>query len=332
MAAPLAPQDPRVSRSPQPRDDHDAASPAEQILVLTAELQERDRLVELLTERLEQAAEQLDRIHRSGGDRGARPGGGGGLSGEAAERQAAVTDRLEALLESWEQAQAPALLERIDLRLDKLVQLLRDGGGTADEHPEPQIQRASSPAASPGSGPEGWAELKAKLLKDQPAGAAPVSVATPSTLVASAAPAAATVEQEPEEAPIAEPPAAVSEGETDPQVLTAAVQARDAYIVSLINEFRRYRRLQPIDWESVKDCPEELRQRLERLEHRLDQELKREELALSLERARLAREQAQLEQLRTRLDKEIRRLGSNAPADADEQEGSSWTRMFGRKK
>jgi hypothetical protein len=332
MAAPLTPQESRVSRSPQPRDDHAAASPAEQILMLTAELQERDRLVELLTERLEQAAEQLDRIHRTGADRGPRPAGGGGLSGEAAERQAAVNERLDALLEAFEQIQAPALLERIDLRLDKLVHLLRDGCG-ANESRESSAHRTPGPAATPGNGPDGWAELKAKLLKDQPAAAASAPVASaPSPGACAAAPAAAAAEPEADELPITEPPAPFAEGESDPQVLATAVQARDAYILSLINEFRRYRRSQPIDWESVKDCPEELHKRLQRLEHRLLQEVKREELALSLERARLAREQAQLEQLRTRLDKEIRRLGSSAPAEAEEPTTGSWSRVFGRKK
>lgn len=45
----------------------------ERVESLEAQLADRDQLVAALTERLEQAAEQLDRLHRTGADRGVHP-------------------------------------------------------------------------------------------------------------------------------------------------------------------------------------------------------------------------------------------------------------------
>lgn len=330
MAAPLPTNDPQAREAAAtPSPETEGESSADQILALTAEIQERDRLVELLTERLEQAAEQLDRIRRTGADRGPIPSSASqGSSLEVTARQLALADRLESVLVGWEAAQAPALLTRIEARMEQLASLIRESGSIG--HSTERSTPAAAPAPAPSSGPEGWDALKARLLGESPpqADASDASAGGQQMIDA---------DDVTEAGGHFDPPVPIDAAESDPDTLREAVFARDNFIASLIARCRQERKLDPPDWESLTEFPDELRQRVEQLEHRLNEEVMREELALSLERARLGREQAQLEQLRTRLEKEIRRLGRNPVMEAEDDEKSdkaatSWSRMFGRKK
>lgn len=308
-----------------------AANAADQILALTSELQERDRLIAMLTERLEQAAEQLDRMHRSGGDRSPRSSGGGvpaaAPSGELLERQLALAERMEAALSAWEGMQSGAMLERIELRLESLVSQIHAGQAGDGAVLAPVVApppAAAVPAPAPGNGPEGWEAIRNRLMTSSGEASAPEQPA--------AVAAVPDVAAELTEAPVPIDPA-----EQSADAWRAGCYARDTYISYLIGEYRRHRQAQPIDWEAVKQAPETLQESIRTLEQRLTQEVKRENLDLSLERARLAREQAQLDQVRTRLDKEIRRLGVGgqppaAPAGELAEPATARSRLFGRRK
>jgi hypothetical protein len=284
---------------------------------LTAELQQREQLIEVLTERLEEAAEQLDRMHRSGADRAVRAGGGGGgggLPGEFVDRLFGMADGLELMTAEWQDVQAAALLNRIDARIDRLIDVLRGDASGGYDSPDtasaPSSYGGVEPAATPGS-------PSAPPL--EPAVAAP----TP------------PVEEEPP-LELVNPPAEIPDTETNPEVLRNGLRAREEYIVYLIRELQRRRPRQPIDWNALQACPEDLTREIKALETRLQSELQREELNLSLERAKMARERAELDKIRSRLEKEIRSLGRGAapePAAADEASGSPGLfKMFGRKR
>ena len=302
-----------VTSSDSATPDAGAASAADQLAAMTAELQERDQLIEVLTERLEEAAEQLDRVHRSGGDRAVRGGGGGpaggGLPGEVVDRLLEVADRTEVMAAEWEEVQGGSLLHRMDARLEKLIEIIR-----GDELADPPPPAAQSPIAA-------YYEQQGG---EEQAGESPVTAAMPE---------AADEPEPPIE--LADAPQEIDDAEADSERLHEGLRERDEYIAYLIRELRRRRPRQPIDWEALKDCPEELAERLKALETRLQSELQREELALSLERAKLARERGELDKIRSRLEREIRGMGSKSASkeeDAGKQgevSASRLARLFG---
>jgi hypothetical protein len=320
MAAPLSPSGAGARSQTEPsnaaRPPADASSAARQIAELTAELQQREQLIEALTERLEEAAEQLDRIHRTGGSRNAAPQPAApAIPPELLERHMVTAERLDLALTDWEEKQGLALIERIDRRIDKLVEILRGGDGVdfSEQHAD-ELQNAD--AEQPKS------ESK---LRSVSAEAAAYAEEPPPLQAAAPVP----------EIPLADPPEPIAEDEQDPAALMAAVRAREEYISYLIAEMRHQQPHVAINWEAIKDAPEELRDSLEALDRRLRKELQREELDLSLERARIARESAHLEQVRTRLEKEIKKLGlgqeQDNPKTPSPEDTGSWRRLFGKK-
>jgi hypothetical protein len=306
MAAPL--------NSSRPSRDLEGNSAAEQLAALTAELQQRDQLIETLTERLEEAAEQLDRIHRSGGDRGGR-GGPAAMPAEALEYLYSVAERTDQMVGEWAEVQAAHVLNRLDARIESLLETLRGDGG-----------RASS----------GYTPPTSFLSTSSPASNAPPPAPPAHEAGAVESPAALEEEQLVE---LKDPPALVSDSELDPSKLHTAIRDREDYISYLISELRRRHPRHPVDWSALQNAPEELLTRLQNLERRLQSELQKEELALSLERARMARERNELEKIKSRLEKEIRLLGAPAPKEpepaptrtgADETGGLR--KLFSRKK
>ncbi|MEZ6067565.1 MAG: hypothetical protein R3B90_18075 [Planctomycetaceae bacterium] len=108
--------------------DWDALTPAEQIAELIAELQHREKIVEALTERLEKTSEQPDRLRRSGAERGQLAGtmDGGGMGSDVLRKHSQMFERMETHLADWEEIDGAAIVKRLDLRMEKLIDLLRD--------------------------------------------------------------------------------------------------------------------------------------------------------------------------------------------------------------
>ena len=165
-------------------------SGAEQIATLLDQMRSKDALVAQLTEGLEAAAEQLDRIQRSGADR-RHPSGGGGSSRELVEQTGHLTSRVEEALESWGQASGhyDVILQRLneisryltnptDMRESKpetkaatgLFQAPTSTPAPASNTPPP----ASSAAAAPGQGTF-WEKMKASMIDGTPAPTRPNS-------------------------------------------------------------------------------------------------------------------------------------------------------------
>jgi hypothetical protein len=286
-------------------------SPAEQIAELMAELQHREQLVEALTQRLEETAEQLDRLRRAGAERGQLAGAfdaGAGLGTDVLRRQVQMADRVENVLNDWEEVDGAATLKRLDIRMEKLIDLIRESlyGTGSQESSERDTGYSSRESSSDHSGET--SREGAAAAPSAPAATATVPVAEP-------------VVEEPLE--LVEPPPPVAETEADPAALKVAVLLRDEYIAYLLRELRKRRPVTKIDWVALHQAPAEFVAQLKRLEQRLQIEIQKEELSLSLERARLSREQVELQKIRSRLDREIRRLGGGAEQPAVEQTASA---------
>src|SRR5688500_14786870 len=146
---------------------------SESTLELEALLREKEELVDALTERLEQAAEQLDRLQRANGDRGRWMSGG--IPAELVEQQKMVCDDLERVVQQWEDSQPTATLSRIEMQIQELrdlvVRIPAGSGGAFEERPHHAA--AASADSAPDSGMSAWEALKAGLLaQNQPAEAA----------------------------------------------------------------------------------------------------------------------------------------------------------------
>lgn len=345
-----------------PSSEKSETSPATQIADLSSRLQERDKLVDILTQRLEAAAEQLDRIRRTGGDRGGASQGGGGLSREMVQQQQSITEKLEAAVDEWQEAQPQEALVRIEDRLDQIMQMVSNGsfvaksgsgsfgGSAASRHnamkdvSTPPVKNASSSAPSSGvSGLSSWEAMKAELMGEAPPKPAVLNdeqeADNENESVQASTPAVS------EDEIIAGPlPVIIDVDQASLEELKEAVTSRDTYISTLLRQFRVVSGRQPIDWKAVKElAPTELQAVFQNFEKRLKEELQREELDISLERAKVARERGQLDQIRTRLEREIRKINvqpgqeppaeeaeSNTPAAANAStSGGRWKGILG---
>jgi len=324
-----------------------------QLEVLQEQLAYKDELVAELTARLEEAAEQLDRLQRSGVR--AATTGGPALPGDLVDEQRQLTQELSSAVRDWQEMNAAVLLSQIDGRLRDLQEQLAG---------QPRLVSPGTPV--PASGPttagsdageeespdegqisDAWEAMKARLLngaeapehpeseetkppaKSQPAGGQP---AVPD---AASSESAAAANGQVSEVAAPEP---IDLDAADRDDLVMAVLARDDYITYLLQTLAdtEQRMEHGVDWSQLGNAPEELTRQLQEELERITQRGRREELRLSLERARLSREQAKLDQLRAVLERQLRTPGA-AKADEEHPEGGSsdadrkarWSRLFG---
>lgn len=314
----------------------DAASPPDEaarlradLAAAEAQLQDKEQLVAALTERLEQAAEQLDRVHRTGGDRRAHLGG---FPPELVEQQKSLVDELQHAVETWEAMQASLVLGRLEVQITELRDLVSErltAAPVAGTMPVPAERLGSeTPRRSQGddAAPQGWEALKASLLGDAPPAEADAADGTADDSAA----------DEPLELENAPPP--LDPESANPDELRRAIDARDEFIAQLARNLRRLntRHRLPDDWSALANVPDELRERLMALERRLEESLRLAEVETSLERARLGREAIRLRLWEEQLQKEARRhtAAAGPPKEADDTDPKSrrWLRMLGMNK
>lgn len=335
------------------------ASDARELLMLSSQLREKDQLVAALTERLEQAAEQLDRLRRTGVDKGRRPlaTGAGGSAPDWLHEHRPTFDDLKRVLSNWDEIQPGSTLGRIESQLADLRDLLaagaappplppplRESASNARPAPATATPPPAPKAAAKGSGNDWWEAQKAALLGNAPPAVEESAQATS----AAQPPTASSPADEPGEMagsrtslaefkiPDALPP-------LDFETLTLeeakqALRVRDAIIEQLREPLLLSQMAgeMPRDLQSIDQLPEPVRQRLSDIEAHWQAKFRQIELDLSLERARLGREQAQLKHQQDLLQKQLKHLG-HAPAgaaDADESDDSKsrrrWFRFMGK--
>jgi hypothetical protein len=327
---------------------------------LQQRLSDRERLVGELTSRLEQAAEQLDRLRRTGADRGGR--GMGGIPPELITQQQSLTEELQNAVQQWEEMQPTELLARVEMQVtelrDLIVDRLHNGSlsfaATADSESIPsgaaERPKKAAKAGGPqenGDGLSSYEAFKAGLLDtDDPEAAheekSPQAEAPAQTVELKKE--QKPRETQPVEIPAADPPAAVDFDAATPDDLRAAVDERDSYIAYLIRRLRAAEATQKLagSWSDLDGVPDELRGRLEEHEQKLQESLRLAEVETSVERARLGREAMRLEHLGNQIRKQAVQLGlsdddsseSEEPGDEADQETAKkngrWFRLFGK--
>jgi hypothetical protein len=270
---------------------------------------EKDALIHALTEQLEQAAEQLDRLHRTGADR-KRGLSAGGMPADLIEEQRQTVGELQRVVQQWDDMQAGLTLGRIEMQLTELREFVahrldgvavgtpieRGSGIKVHEESVHPMGGGSESAATPAD--TEWERLKSQLLSggepapsDQPPG--PLE-------------------------PLPEPPGAIDFEQVDRDELIAAVQQRDDFIAALTRRLRLHEVTQPIA-ELVALGPEApaFIQRVTDLEQQLQEHLRVAEVELALERAKMARDHSRLHQQQELIDKQLKKLGLLSADDAD---------------
>lgn len=330
----------------------DAPAPNRTVDSLQKQLREKDQLLAALTQRLEQAAEQLDRLRRTGADKGHRPlAGGGSLPPELVQDQKQTLEELKKFVANWEQIQPGAALERIETQVNEIrglmaggVQLGATSGSSAvtvrDRPAAPATPTPASSEKSAGSGGSWWERQKAALLGEGPP---PEEPAAPSeSLDAAPAESASTDSPAPafqlSDMVIPDPPPAVDFDTLTLDDAKQAIRARDQVIQQLREPLLLWQASGqfPQDFQSRDHLPPALRQRFEELESQWQAKFRQAELELSLERARLGREQAQVQQQQATLQKQIKQGGNRQREQSETVEGDDsssrrrWFRFMGK--
>lgn len=336
-----------------------AIEPGRAVESLQKQVREKDQLVAALTERLEQAAEQLDRLRRTGADKGHRPLAGGTVPLELVQDQKQTLEQLKKFTDNWEEIQPGAALQRIESQVTEIRNLISAGvtigsAGAAPATPARDRPSASpAPAAARSAPAEGkssstsswWEKQKAAMLGEGPE-------PTEETATAAASSAAGSQPSGDEsdtnestssfalgDTVIPDLPAPVNFDDLTLDDAKQAIRERDQVLQQLREPLLLLKAAGqlPQDLQSLEQLPAALRQRVEELESQWQAKFRQAELELSLERARLAREQSQTRQQQEMLTKQIKQSGSaqreqDEVGDAADEGGSRrrWFRFMGR--
>lgn len=290
----------------------------------------KDALIQALTEQLEQAAEQLDRLQRTGADR-KRGALAGGLPADLVEEHRQTVADLQRVVQQWEDMQASVTLGRIEMQLTELRefvgQRLEVASGLPIErhaglkvHEEPaQFSHASATtddAKSPADSE--WERLKSQLLN-------------------SSETSHATTSGEASSEPLPEPPPAADLSAASREELLAAIQMRDDFIAAMMRRLRHQEVVQPMSelLAHGTESPACL-QRVTELERQLQEHLRIAEVELAHERAKIARDHSRLQQQQEQIDKQLKKLGLQSADDADPNQAANasnpdrrWMRFLG---
>ena len=316
-----------------------------QLAELTCEIVEKDELISALTQQLEDAAERLDRLHRAGADRSPMSKSSMSFKLPSPDSTSALSSGLDEnvgqLVQAWEDLDAVNWMREFDRKLEELTSLVSQSSVT-----ESRTRPAADPVADSWMGRlednetngaedpapgrlAAWEEMKAQLMQngdgrtgEDNASFGPIPEQQDESLEAGPPPAWDL-----------EAPQAVDLENADRDELVVAVEERDEFITHLIRRIHSTPtgRPEPVDWATLNNAPDELREHLQELESRLEEVLRMEECDLSLERARLARERARLEQMRGEVDRQGG-LGMTAGRSIESEASRSerrWLRVFG---
>lgn len=343
-------------------DEPLATAYEKRIQTLQDSLKDRDQVVQMLTQRLEQAADQLDRMQRTGGGRGGAVAAG--VPSELIENQQTMSEQMTQLLGQWEELQASAVLGRIESRLSELHELVASGAvpaaNTSAIHSIPAARlkdntREREPVREPLKEPVrekepvnpptnrvvgnsvfsdilsadptkvGWEAIKAAMMDNASLNTAPAKKPEPvaEAPVMASSPPEPVVEEPIAPPPLPEPPPPVDFDIADHAMLIEAIRSRDEFISTLL------RRLSAPDvstdfpdWDKLNYVPEDLHRELLSLRNRLQEKLRTAEVDLSLQRARLAREEAKLSIKAEHLSRQMKQLGLS-PEEPGSQVGGT---------
>ncbi|MDX1968292.1 MAG: hypothetical protein SFV23_14035 [Planctomycetaceae bacterium] len=297
------------------------------------QLAQKDELIQALTEQLEQAAEQLDRLQRNGADRRRGPAATALPSGLVDDQRRVVED-LQRVVQQWDDMQAALTLGRIEMQVSEIRDLISQGAAAPTSfvgfrrtnedlvvHEEPtELDESKEESTAPVD--NHWEKLKSQLL-----GESADSTATDAAWIA-------------QEQHLPDPPAGLDVGSAERTALVQGIAERDEYITMLLSRLRKVETLQPAAELARLDVgSQEFSQRVQALEQRLQEHLRCAEIELSVERAKIARERSHMQHQQDALERQLKKLGLNsiqdlehAVAPAANVQERRWSRFLGKPK
>lgn len=289
----------------------DAHSHIGPLAELELELASKNSLVETLTEQLERAAEEIDRMQRSGAD---RRRGSGGLPADLIDDQRQLMTDMQRIVQQWEDLQAGLALGRMEIQLTELREFVGDRLENSNftrtmvessdapaviTEPAPisgsrLFRSESNTAPAPTTGLSAWEQLKSQMLELPPE---PAEESADETFAAA-------------HEPLPPAPEPIDEATADVGALQTAVYARDAYISSLLRRLRAVEEMRlPTDWSHLEPSAPDLIMSLQHMSARLEETLRMAEVELSLERAQVSRTQMQVAAQQEMIAKHLKRVG-----------------------
>ncbi len=328
---------PERDRSPQPSPEQPGTAPersleTDQITLapnpkieeLEQLVLEKNQLLEVLTERLELAAEQLDRVRRQGGS--LEPPPPAAASGSPFE-DPELTEDLKQMLADWQDLRGRGWFGSLEERLDGIQgmvsQMRFEPRGRSERVEEERPKSVSEILAKHGYNPEATADAST----DESASKSTEPADSSST----------------ENLQLPEPPPPVDIENGSTQELREGLRQREDYIVRLKDYLVALDAANqlPSTPPDLGTLTEEQQHALENWEASVRKEIRQTQIQMWIERAQLSREQMKISQMEHHLETETRRLGmakqrpigpgSPDAAANDPQKGKNWLGLFGNK-
>lgn len=299
---------------------------------LQRELQNKDDIITALTEQLEGAVDQLDRLKRSGVKQDSGSGGFRSPGGLASQVGAALA--------AFDELAPAEHFERIEDGISQILQLLSHDSLINLQSRPRHAEDEDSSDQDQISDDRFWEETKARLLESENISRtdSPESVAkSPSSEQATESDnrdGAETNETNWLIPALPDPPRLVTDLK-DIVGMEEGLSERDSYIAYLIARLRNLEnsRYQLIDWEELAGVPTKLIEEMLSLKKQLEEQLRQSEIAVALERAALTRERSKLFQVKQYLAQEVKRLGSTESVkEMSASPESRWGKFFETKK
>lgn len=291
----------------------------ERMQQLETRLADREQLVSILTDRLEQAADELDRIKRSGGVLSGSSADGGD-AGSLLAGQHEVAEKLDRFVDAWEERYEGPALRRMEAGIEELRERLEQatlhGGFSGNDSATSRFSLSDENSSRSDEFDQSPTDSQNQSLaddsEDKLASGKPMDAPVRLVLISS--------DDVPDDldVPIPEP---IAETNAAPAELHKGIKDRDAYIRWLCHQMRDITgRLE--GWlgtvQSESD-DETLHARVDEIEKVIHDQLRIAEIDVSIERAKLSREQAtlnaQTEQLAREKEKFARAMN---PTDSDD--------------
>jgi hypothetical protein len=327
----------------------------EKFLKLEELVQEKDQLLRILSDRLEQAVEQLDRFRREGVQatfdevKPARPG--------LADDEPDLRDDLRQMLDDWQSLQQRGWFEQLEQRLDSIHQSVTRGGSNTDSAPlsnAPSVEIPAKGAANTKDDSSSYTSSVADILqrfggneasKETVTANESKAIAIRNTAVVPAFGAPPSNRDSISDRMIVsfpESPDEIDVETADLATLKAAVNARNAYISQLEEYLQTMEATaqQPVEIPSLADLTDSQSQVLDSWSESMRKEFRQTQIQISLERAKLSRETMKLQHQQQLVESELKRLelarratliGSDDEVGGETAKPRGWKGLFGGK-
>lgn len=321
----------------------------EQLLQLELLVQEKDQLLGIVTERLEQAVEQLDRFRREGVQPTfEEPTHSDSLAVDEPD----LKNSLRQMLDDWRDLQDRGWFNHLDQRLDTIQSWVSQAELPSGTRSRPEMPTEAASKAKPQKDESedyssSVAEILARYSKSEKSNSETTEKAAPAAPVPELPFTTSVNPSDFESAadsmlvPLPLAPDPIDLDAADVNELRVAVVARDAYIEQLQEYLHTMdgTNQEAVHFPALDSLTSQQQEILDQWSESIRKEFRQTQIQISLERAQLSRETMKLQNQQQMVERELRRLDIAKQMDAvspDTESGEtsrsrSWLGLFGTK-